>query len=1637
MALQDRKSLTAAAVGITDGSQPIAEAPPLELGIHLRWGPGQTRILPYGGYYILRRESPPNRLEGRLFDLFGPRRTSEGFERETDQTANPVTGEMTDRTRVTFSPETFLTAVELLLVPGTGTGLTVVAYTDDRPVDIDSQAAGTIPSGARLRVAADHITSLEVYGDTTLVQIAVVQMLLEEFTSGWNFLHADAAPVTLPLTHPSYPASQGPESIDAARMEAAGRVSYGDPGRLTTDGTRSRPGTVAVEQGSPIVWGTDTDWRRRDAGSIFRVEGDNTSYTVLEVFSDEDGGEERLLLARAYGGQTAQGRSYRLGEDPFGDLHDALAACLDGGPAEGWLHSRRRPAVVFDEGLVTRTRRKRTVVGRTLSGSAPGWTADLEGLTLQVARPTAGTVGPRPFEIRVEGNGTDWDDSLEGLTFRLAGKRGAYTIARVIDATTLELDRPYLGLGGGGQRQYEVFERAAARIAAVHQPEPDPDANSPGAMRQRLKLERSHTGEGHDDGRAYVITGSFTAVADDQRAGREAGVRFPGQQLLDHALLGAVDPAMAQLLGLYWVDGTAQPGVDYDYMVVADHLGLVPYFVQQFNSATGFDFAGFVSFLGQLSVQGALDSYILPGQQLVDNPAPAVPTDVRSYLLPETVGTPEGDDPTARFGVGLRWDRLTLAPNGPLSPTEPVLFTLWRHSYRDLPADSEPAAGVYDLVGRGSAPATDVTVARQVLVGEGVGGEAPFPGWPTAGVFTTDRGLTPGWYSYRVSGTDLFGRHTPRSEPGAWFDPDTDGRHQINPPTNPAHLVDVPAYAIELRGRLPPPPPANVRAEMLNPADPNLSRGVYEDWLAQTGRSAADEPIGLRVRWHWTERAAEFAPDVTGFEVHYLPGRPDTVLGSVTAVQGSGDTRLVFTDIANTTDPTDPATDPLAPDSYVGGSLRVGRETFSVLESETATSPVTGGDVLVLTVRLPPDGDEPDSEVTFTLNVPGAYSVGQVTVTHGSTTVTGQDTGWMAALEGERLDLGLGDGGPPHVVQSVTDGERLELDRPVQLPIEVRREVLTESLGELAEATLEDLLESDYPISHTSTYSITHPLATDLLDPERWPTSLTSVTVGEWTEAPAPAPNTADARPYWTYETVVPAPGLDPAGDSSLRPTLSEPVAHGSIGVNAFTERVEGGVGGPAPIYRVFRDDPDPPAVPDLPAVIDYATRPDYDGQSHYTVRWLPPGRDRYTHVYRALDESLFRADWERREAEGDQRYVLTVADEDCFPATLRGSGSAETQRREAIVASLEDAFHGGNPTGELLEWSAALSKYRQLEPDALQVLASLPENEGAFTRITESPLAAADHPNMIGPDFEVGDPGPAFEPGADDPPGAPSGGDLRAFVDTFDGRSTNRYFYRCGTVDAAGNSSSRLSPSTPPVQSRDGVAPVAPSLDTYECSDGQVTLSWRANRETDLRWYRVYRTDDSGRANDVRRMDRLAELEVGVDVPSAAEHPTVEFVDESVDGGVTYRYRVIAVNRAENPSPSSAPLLVTAVDSSPPVAPVWLDAEWVVSRNGTETAWEPGEPVPDSGSLAIRLAWLTEGTGERYRVSRRPRGAVGWQSLDKESRPRGDGRFEYVDPTADPEITYTYRLRAESAAGVPAEEFPEFDVGRAMEVNR
>ena len=93
---------------------------------------------------------------------------------------------------------------------------------------------------------------------------------------------------------------------------------------------------------------------------------------------------------------------------------------------------------------------------------------------------------------------------------------------------------------------------------------------------------------------------------------------------------------------------------------------------------------------------------------------------------------------------------------------------------------------------------------------------------------------------------DIFGRHSPKSDPAAW--------HQWAPAPDPRpwYYMDPPAErvihlsAVRLLDKAPPPAPAGIEAYALDPADPTvLQDTAYNAWRASLDPADRDRMIGL------------------------------------------------------------------------------------------------------------------------------------------------------------------------------------------------------------------------------------------------------------------------------------------------------------------------------------------------------------------------------------------------------------------------------------------------------------------------------------------------------------------------------------------------------------------------------------------------------------------------------------------------------------------------------------------------------------------------------------------------------------------------------------------------------------------------
>ena len=280
-------------------------------------------------------------------------------------------------------------------------------------------------------------------------------------------------------------------------------------------------------------------------------------------------------------------------------------------------------------------------------------------------------------------------------------------------------------------------------------------------------------------------------------------------------------------------------------------------------------------------------------------------------------------------------------------------------------------------------------------------------------------------------------------------------------------------------------------------------------------------------------------------------------------------------------------------------------------------------------------------------------------------------------------------------------------------------------------------------------------------------------------------------------------------------------------------------------------------------------------------------------------------------------------------------------------------------------------SGYDTLTDDALRLLASLPSNAPAFSRLTTPSLPS-----------DTGD-----EKGLSDPANYSLNGGASGYTDTLDGRAANRYFYRIAYVDGAQNTGP-LSSSTPPVYLPVTALPDAPVLKTAFADQQQagIVLTWATSRSADVTIYRIYRTADPTRVVDVRLMELVHTVD---EVPPASRPATRTWLDTNVTGLVTYGYRIVAVAGVDNRgSAPSAPRSARWVDVAMPVPPV-LSAAWTTVNN-------------------VTLATLTWTSQDESLVQQRQAGSSLWFNLG-DYRPAGSNSVR--DPFSDPSVDFEYRL--------------------------
>jgi hypothetical protein len=860
MAIQTQ-NVVLAGLGITGNTSPDGVQPVLPDGVHLRWSINPKWGFPPYGFYLFRRPTSnyapfgdgknfcdvlktkgftaPTTL-GTSYDL-EPGFTNSFWKVVSDQPLQLIRNpqffatwtwqiysfDLSNRQYLEVFFDSPACDASVFVDFAQNGSITVTAMLDDIVV-ATQVATGTTNTFREVRLQADHFTSIRLSsGPAVLGDIGWTSVDVRAKTyAPWDLVPGLTQPLTLPIGNPSYPAQSSSTAYTTLRSTAVNRVQYNRSFyQSLTPTLLTSAGTVALTAGSPLVTGTGTSWTQAMVGESFAPTGHFSVYTIAQVVS-----ATRMVLNRPYAGTTASGVTYRINSDEIAQLYDHLMGLFDGGTAAGAMYNRSLPPRVSATGTVSLTKDSDVV-----SGSGTAWSASLTGLELHTAQPMAGNVFVGFDTPYIYGLNTNWNDSMVGSLFQVAGDPSYYTIEAVNSPNVLVLNRPQRTIGTGWFA-CTVLDPTPYRIASV-------------TSATSLRLDRTYEGSSAG-GLSYHLFGSYNDPTGE--AVVEGGRQYP----IDTIMLAALNPSISQMLGMYWIDQSTA-GASYDYLVAADYSGQAA-----LNPQTALAMVRAGSW-------GLLEVYYIQGR--VAQPAAALqpPPDAVAYALP-AAAEESGNN------VGLRWT-LGVTPAGNLQPDRPVLYHLWRAT-RTTTLTSNPAALATALT---TAPAaTDYTLLTQgqpILVVEqdsDSGTTLPRPpDWPPYRMYAFDGDLAAEkWYTYALTGVDLFGRHSARTiakwNQWLWNPPPA-----LNLPRpwyfkDPAGEATINTFGIELLDKLPPPIPMGVEAFLLDPADPF----VVKDAAYNTWRTANPTAIGVRVRWQWTQRHADQAPDTVEFRLYYHPG---------------------------------------------------------------------------------------------------------------------------------------------------------------------------------------------------------------------------------------------------------------------------------------------------------------------------------------------------------------------------------------------------------------------------------------------------------------------------------------------------------------------------------------------------------------------------------------------------------------------------------------------------------------------------------------------------------------------------------------------------------------------------------------------
>jgi len=463
--------------------------------------------------------------------------------------------------------------------------------------------------------------------------------------------------------------------------------------------------------------------------------------------------------------------------------------------------------------------------------------------------------------------------------------------------------------------------------------------------------------------------------------------------------------------------------------------------------------------------------------------------------------------------------------------------------------------------------------------------------------------------------------------------------------------------------------------------------------------------------------------------------------------------------------------------------------------------------------------------------------------------------------------------------------------------------------------------------------------------------------------------------------------------DPPLVADRTNKVVYAQIGISSVnTDGGEGSVSSPASILAVFREPPPSQDLEDSPD--SYATIPNYYGKSSYALRWQKPATNdvRYF-VYRAMDETLFSADNEIRAATDAAGNSLRSRDPSKYKDFLSIFNS--DYKRD-----IEDKVIKPSPSSKEDPSSmdyVALSKDPLKKNILLQALASLPGNEKAFAKLHEQAIHP-DDPRFANSITDV-------TPGGEPDPRLNS--TLLLYIDeTIDGRADNVYFYRLRTTNEIG-ALGNFGISTQPIYLQKSLPPMTPKIIAVDSGDKKLVIRWNSNYDDTIAGFVVYRTSNEKKIDDIRRMDAQKKggdiFTVRVIDPSKNEY---SFTDTEVEPRVKYYYRIVAVGANGQKSSQSQAIACEAIDLSPPSPPEWVNIIRSADRLITKLQWKCKE----------RLLCIVERQESKNTSSV---SISNWLIPDSFDEINRKWNYHFADSEIEPDNVYVYSIIGRNPIGL------------------